>query len=208
MTAHNKYEANDPKLQGCTILRIIRFSELETLPWKNGGGITREIAALRLDENIMWRLSMADVESNGPFSNFAGLTRILTVIKGNGIKLISADQAIHALFGVPVEFDGALNIQSQLINGPVRDLNVMFDPKICAAKVLFAKTSMIVESVIMDEPQTIAIIGLRGTARVNSEHNLQFGDTALSHNGRIDLLLENQALALVVKLEMRGSSIV
>jgi uncharacterized protein len=179
-------------------VRIIKFSELETVPWRNGGGITREIAALRSCAKIVWRLSIADVASDGPFSKFAGLTRILTVIEGNGIRLISADKTINALYGTPVEFDGGDAIQSELIKGAIRDLNVMFDGKRCQAMVTLATTSTRFEAC-----QTIAIIGLSGTTRINSAYDLQFGDTALCDEGTLDLGLHNGATALVVALDVQ-----
>jgi uncharacterized protein len=180
------------------IVRIIKFSELETVPWKNSGGITREIAALRSGDKIVWRLSMADVASDGPFSSFAGLTRILTVIEGNGIRLISADKTIQATYGTPALFDGGDAIQSELIDGAIRDLNVMFDAELCQAKVVLTKKSLRFET-----GQTIAIIGLEGTARINNEFDLQFGDTVLSDHKPVHVVLSGNASAIVVTLKLR-----
>ena len=68
-------------------MRIFRFADLATNPWKNGGGVTREV--LRHEEMgfMHWRISIADVASEGPFSAFPGLKRILTVIEGKGMWL-------------------------------------------------------------------------------------------------------------------------
>ncbi len=174
------------------------------MPWKNGGGVTREIVALRAGDKIIWRLSIADVESEGPFSTFSGLTRILTVIEGTGISLISSDKTagimIDALYGIPVEFEGGEAINSKLINGKIRDLNVIFDAKLCHATVTLVTKSMRIKA-----GQTIAIIGLKGTACINNnEFELQFGDTVLSDQGSLDLALSGDASALVVKLDLRS----
>ena len=72
-------------------MKIIRFANLATAPWKNGGGVTREIARLDSDGAMVWRLSIADVAVEGPFSKFAGMQRILTVIEGAGMRLERGD---------------------------------------------------------------------------------------------------------------------
>ncbi len=182
-------------------MRIIRFSELETIPWKNGGGVTREIAAVRENENIIWRLSIADVASDGPFSSFVGLTRILTVIEGNGIKLTSTDRTIEAALGAPVKFDGGQAIDSKLIDGPICDLNVMFDPKRCHADVILLKAPDHLK-LQANSTQNIAIVGLEGETLVERKHPLRFGDTALMETGSMLLDFTEKASALIVTLNL------
>jgi environmental stress-induced protein Ves len=69
-------------------MNVIKYDELVETRWKNGGGVTREIATAQLKDAFLWRLSMADVSKDGAFSDFAGFMRILTVIKGSGVALI------------------------------------------------------------------------------------------------------------------------
>ena len=54
--------------------------------WKNGGGVTREVAKSP-SQAPFWRVSIANVDQEGPFSSFEGLDRILTVIEGKGMVL-------------------------------------------------------------------------------------------------------------------------
>src|ERR1700724_4705436 len=71
-------------------LKIVRASDCGTTPWKNGGGSTTEIAAAPFGatlDNFDWRVSMARVASDGPFSEFAGIDRTLAVVKGGGLEL-------------------------------------------------------------------------------------------------------------------------
>lgn len=110
-----------------TAMRLIRPEDFLTQPWKNGGGITHEIAREDRDGRLLWRLSIAEVASDGPFSAFAGLSRILTVIDGAGIALQSPGGALMALPMQPLAFSGDLPIDSRLIGGPVRDFNLIFD---------------------------------------------------------------------------------
>ena len=70
-------------------MRLVRRADLTPRPWKNGGGVTREIAAHPPEaglDGFDWRLSMADVASDGPFSAFPGIDRTLTVIEGAGAR--------------------------------------------------------------------------------------------------------------------------
>ena len=66
-------------------IRIVRQRDLNRVPWKNGGGTTCEIAASPAGagmEAFDWRLSMADVAADGPFSNFSDIDRTLVLIEG------------------------------------------------------------------------------------------------------------------------------
>lgn len=113
-----------------TSLRIVRASALKAMPWKNGGGVTREIAAYpvgaRLD-TFVWRVSVADVDEPGPFSRFAGIDRTLVLLAGAGMRLVESGGATHAL-SEPLSiarFDGEAAIDAQLVDGPTRDFNLM-----------------------------------------------------------------------------------
>lgn len=71
-------------------MRILRASEYKTMPWKNGGGVTVEIAIHPPGASVDafdWRVSMATVAQDGPFSSFPGVDRTLAIIEGNGLAL-------------------------------------------------------------------------------------------------------------------------
>ncbi len=65
----------------------IRPEEFTTTPWKNGGGLTHEIAKCELDGTMLWRLSLAEVTRSGPFSIFPGLDRVLYSVGDVGMRL-------------------------------------------------------------------------------------------------------------------------
>src|SRR5215467_2608211 len=77
-------------------VRIVRASECRTTAWKNGGGSTTEIAVAppgaSLD-HFDWRVSMARVASDGPFSEFSGIDRTLAVVAGGGLFLTIGEAA-------------------------------------------------------------------------------------------------------------------
>jgi environmental stress-induced protein Ves len=110
-------------------MRAIRIADLPAEPWRNGGGVTRELARSDDAGGLVWRLSVADVESDGPFSHFAGLFRVLTVIEGAGLALNYPGGLIAAGKGTPVHFRGDIPIDCRLVDGPVRDFNLIFDPR-------------------------------------------------------------------------------
>ncbi|MGU7775036.1 HutD/Ves family protein [Burkholderia sp. MR1-5-21] len=109
---------------------LIRAADLVASPWKNGGGVTREIAAFppgaALDA-FAWRVSVADVAAAGPFSRFEGIDRTLVLLSGAGMTLAAADGARHVL-DVPLaraDFAGETAIDATLHDGPTRDFNLM-----------------------------------------------------------------------------------
>ena len=112
-------------------MKIIRRSEFKSVPWKNQGGVTHEIAKRENDQNILWRLSIAEVTQNGPFSLFDGLHRSLTVITGAGMDLHGASgNLVHeAPLLLPITFSGNDVLTGVLRNGPCQDFNLIFDPK-------------------------------------------------------------------------------
>ncbi|MBA3446439.1 MAG: HutD family protein [Pseudaminobacter sp.] len=111
-------------------MRIIRAADCRRMPWKNGGGETTEIAVsppvAGLDD-FDWRLSMARVESSGPFSMFPGIDRTLAILDGEGIILHVEDRIPFGLTGKsdPLPFPADVPTRANLVAGAVTDLNMM-----------------------------------------------------------------------------------
>ena len=111
-------------------MQIIRAADCRVMSWKNGGGTTTEVAispeGATLDD-FDWRVSMAQVASDGPFSAFPGIDRTLAVLSGAGVVLARTDGTSVALTQAsePHSFAGETAITSRLIDGPILDLNVM-----------------------------------------------------------------------------------
>jgi uncharacterized protein len=99
--------------------------------WKNGGGVTREIACVPEGATLgdfQWRVSVAHIAQSGPFSAFPGIDRVITLLTGAGVRLHSADGAVdHRLDATlaPFAFPGECPIDGELLAGPCEDLNVM-----------------------------------------------------------------------------------
>ncbi|GLU32461.1 HutD family protein [Trinickia caryophylli] len=114
-----------------TSMRIVRGAALAAAPWKNGGGVTREVAVHPPGagfDNFVWRVSVADVERSGPFSRFAGVDRTLVLLAGAGMQIADARGMAQTSLTAPfafVQFPGELAIDAALVDGPTRDLNIM-----------------------------------------------------------------------------------
>jgi environmental stress-induced protein Ves len=98
-------------------------------PWKNGGGVTRELLAWPTAEDWLIRISVADIEKDGPFSAFPGIRRTITVLSGAGIWLDAPLDVELRPKDPPFTYSGDLAPRCELLRGPTRDLNAMFDEK-------------------------------------------------------------------------------
>jgi uncharacterized protein len=111
-------------------MQLLRACDYQRTRWKNDGGWTTEIASQpRADgvEGFRWRVSIADIEVDGPFSSFPGIERDLVLLSGKGIELdindaptIRIDQRFQR-----VHFSGDDSVNCRLLAGPTRDFNVM-----------------------------------------------------------------------------------
>lgn len=111
-------------------MRIVRAAAQPVVPWKNGGGTTREVAksppAASLDA-FAWRVSRAHVASDGPFSRFDGVDRTLLVLEGEGIRLgIEGGEPVTLTReSAPFSFPGDLAVDARLVRDAIDDLNIM-----------------------------------------------------------------------------------
>ncbi len=104
------------------------------MPWKNGQGMTREIAREPCPDgeaggDFLWRLSIAEVAASGDFSLFAGCERWIALIEGAGMRLDFAEapsRRIDRRFE-PFAFSGDWHCRCSLLAGPVRDFNLIAD---------------------------------------------------------------------------------
>ncbi|HEX4234667.1 MAG TPA: HutD family protein [Caldimonas sp.] len=105
---------------------LLRTADVAGQPWRNGGGVTRELLALPAGERWRVRVSVADVDADGPFSAFDGVERWFAVVAGAGVVL-TIDGVEHRCNadGDALAFAGAARTTCVLIDGPTRDLNLM-----------------------------------------------------------------------------------
>ena len=105
---------------------LVHLEQVTPAPWHNGGGVTRELLAWPQREDWMVRLSVAEIDKDGPFSRLPGVRRWFAVLSGQGVKL-RIGGAVHELraSSMPLQFDGAAQTDCKLVGGPTRDFNLM-----------------------------------------------------------------------------------
>jgi environmental stress-induced protein Ves len=123
--------------------RILRAADYRRMRWKNGGGWTTELAVHPESVGAAagafdWRISIAEIESDGAFSTFPGCDRWIALLDGIGMELrgegtepVRLERRLHF-----VHFTGEAKTDGKLISGPVRDFNVIVRRTACTADVL------------------------------------------------------------------------
>jgi hypothetical protein len=165
-------------------LKIIRAADCRTTRWKNGGGSTTEIAIDPPDaslEGFDWRISMARVASDGPFSEFPGVDRTLAVISGNGLQLSIGGKppAMLDRGSDPIQFAADIATSARLLSGEITDLNVM------SRRQRFGHRLLRVHQPIASDfgsDDVAVVLSLNGESRLSSSGNnvsLCHGDAAV-----------------------------
>ncbi len=107
-------------------MNIICADQVLPAAWKNGGGTTRTLLSQPAGDGWRLRISMADVATDGPFSPYPGVERWLSLVDGQGMLLEFEQRAVTLTpFDEPLRFDGGAPPHGRLLQGPVRDLNLM-----------------------------------------------------------------------------------
>ncbi|MEU8913782.1 HutD family protein [Streptomyces nigrescens] len=159
-------------------MRILRAEGRPAAPWSNGGGVTREVAVHPPGagwDTFVWRVSLADVTRDGPYSPLPGVRRILTVVDGAGLEL-TVDGSIRLLPDRcrPFAFPGGADTGSRLLDGPVVNLNVMLREGRADAAVEMVRGHRRVEPVRRpagggaDGPEAVLVMAVEGPARLRT----------------------------------------
>ena len=105
---------------------LIPLERVAPTPWRNGGGLTRELIVFPVREQWHWRISVAEVTQDGPFSRYEGVERWFAVLSGGRVHLAvdGAGGELHTA-SAPFAFDGGADTMCRLLDGPTRDINLM-----------------------------------------------------------------------------------
>ena len=184
-------------------IRVIRSSDYRRMRWKNGQGETAEIAispAAATVESFAWRISMARIEADGPFSAFPGIDRTLVVVQGAGLELTVDGQTPVAVVvgGPPFSFRGDSATHATLRGGAVTDLNVMTQRNRCWHRV---RRLTAADTIVLGTSAAVAAIACGNGARARV-------DGATAELGALDCALaEPGAAALEVLATGEGGLI-
>ena len=165
--------------------KIYSPQSFQTLPWRNGLGSTVELLAETPNKNeaFSWRLSIASVANDGPFSDFSGYDRTLLLLEGSGITLNKPNgvfKVLNSSFDY-ANFKGEDLIDATLHNGPIKDFNIMTLRSICTSSVTaIDETSESLLNINADKLLVYSIkpvniqIGLEASISLEANHLLQF----------------------------------
>jgi environmental stress-induced protein Ves len=120
-------------------LQRVHWADATPQPWRNGGGLTRELLrwpaplpgadAAAGAQDWLVRVSIAEIQRDGPFSAFPGIERWLAVLGGGGVRLqLPEGEQVLQAGGEPLHFAGAAAPGCALLGGPTQDLNLMHHP--------------------------------------------------------------------------------
>ena len=176
-------------------MRIQRVDEHSAMPWANGLGTSYEVASDRNVDGVWtWRVAIAPVVLDGPFSVMPGVDRELVVIEGNGMVLEVDGESVECLPGQVVRFSGDLTTFARLIDKPVVDLGLMtVRGSVAGSMVVVVDVGNVVESDVL-----VAI----GDAVFEDENGRQYrlgiNDALLGVRGYPLVLLGGTAIAIQV----------
>ena len=187
--------------------RVIAANEYRRERWKNGTGWTREIARVPDHPDWHWRLSIAEIEKDGPFSSFPGFDRELVLIRGNGLRLRFDQGEVRELLPPHdrIRFAGERVVQGELIDGLTHDFNLIWRRDAVTAELLHRP--LVGPMLFFTEPGvTWAIHLLAGQAAFDQASGLPpmwTGDTAILMDSetRGRYALEGGGEVLAIKLQ-------
>jgi uncharacterized protein len=170
------------------------------MPWANGGGFTREILRSPIDTSTYdWRLSQADIDSDGPFSIFHGLMRELVLLSG-ALRLTFDETGHDVELTKPcdrIRFAGGSPVNAQLIDGRVRDLNIIWDPLRFSVEVHSFDLNEEVKTISCHE--TLLVYIAAGTFDCRDVH-LREGDTLRIDGAARDVIIAGTGRTIVVEI--------
>ena len=190
---------------------VLREADYRRMRWKNGAGWTSEILRSPDVDDWRWRLSIAEIEADAPFSTYPGVDRDLVLLSGNGMRLRFDDGSMHELLPPhgALRFPGERRLVGQPIDGCSRDFNVMWKRgqadvqlwrrPLVGAMVLFAAAG-----------ETWVVHMLAGQAHFTGDcalAGLERGDTAVLQGNvgmRARFALDGAGEALLVRITEDG----
>jgi uncharacterized protein len=189
-------------------MHIVRVADQRAMPWKNGGGITYEVAIFPPDAASLdafdWRVSMARVETDGPFSRFAGIDRSLAVMQGDGLRLVvdGVDVALGPQ-SRPLVFAGDIPASATLVGGPITDINVM--TRRGAWRHRLEREPLTGARTVAASADTMILVVRTGSVRMGDDHLQPRDAVMLAAGERVDLAAEAPAELFRIELDRCGT---
>ena len=185
-------------------MRVLRAADRIATPWKNGGGVTREVAAFppgAAMDAFEWRISLAEIAADGAFSTFPGVDRVLTVIEGQGLML-NVDGRLLAMDAAspPLAFAGDAEVSARLTDGPIRDLNLMVRRGVWRARTRRLTVAGAAEVAVKGAATLVLTLDALRIARPGGGIDLAPLDAVLLDQGNSNLSLEGRGRTLISEI--------
>lgn len=170
--------------------------------WANDGGWTTLLAGHQAGADCsttpLWRLSIAEIDQDGPFSILPGMARVLVLLDGGGLELRNTDDGDMSidLRLASLRFCGSATVHCRLINGPVRVFNVMTRHGRIHAKVV-ARPLQGTMMLFADPGDTWLVYALAG--------NVDLGLEGETHRVGPNELLQMGQLATPTRMSLQGT---
>ena len=190
-------------------IQIITPQQWQTQRWQNGGGITHQLCRQDDEQGLLWRLSIAEVASDGPFSCFDNIDRIILLLTGEGFSLHGVGDNPQLLDAplMPFSFAGETAIHCTLLKGAVRDFNLMTRRDTVQAQLKVLTIGSAVQTLPLS-PQTLIYIASGSiNAVLGAKHlTLQAQHTLSLSNETGSLQLSSNDSAQVIYISLSGTS--
>lgn len=187
-------------------MKVVRAADQPRIRWRNDGGWTRDVARDSPGEHdFSWRISIADVEVDGPFSHFDGFDRLLVLIEGVGMDLVCiADGTTMQLRpnARRARFAGETAITAELLDGATTDFNVIWDRSRFS---LLEHDDWRSRTIGGSDGSIVVVHVLSGAVETNAGVRGVAGETMIDDSGRVTRLA-GDAEAIVAVLEPRGNA--
>jgi uncharacterized protein len=194
------------KIKGPAMLQLIRQSEMTEGPWRNGMGVSWEIASHKEPgaAEFSWRFAKARIDRDVPFSIYPGIDRVFMQISGNGLDLEFDGGHVLQVHesNVPHTFACDVPLNCKLLDGPCFDLNLFTARGVYEAQASVLKLNGMesidlvgVEAVFFALEGSVVLSGQGGAVQ------LQTGDAAVATLEQVVSIAGNAASLFVGVLQ-------
>jgi environmental stress-induced protein Ves len=178
--------------------RIIDPLLLGGSPWANGGGVTYEVLKAPPGAGYTdfdWRLSIAEIVQDGPFSSLPGVDRTFVMGSGGLLRMAIDGERRDLGLGALAVFPGEAAVRVEVLEGPTRNLNLMTRRAVCEGAVEVQRSSGTLRVGGTGGPT--AVVVLSGTVRLGGGGALQPLQVLVPGSDEEELSCEGALLAAV-----------
>ncbi|MGW0173407.1 HutD/Ves family protein [Rhodococcus sp. NPDC003322] len=184
-------------------VQLVRAAERRRVPWRNGAGVTEEIA-VGPDRGVgkpLWRISVAELgDAPTVFSAYDGIDRIFTVVGDHAVTLEWDSHSVSLQPWRPHPFDGAAAPRC-LPDQATRAFNVMTDATAAHAEAEFVDLGA---TSVTTGPDAVTALFVRSGTAAATAYRAEAGDCLVVRHDAVDL--QGEAQGLLVRIHLSHST--